>query len=123
MINNSSQQKISPEFAARLNSYPPTAKVKVIVLLESTKPQITNNSQRQNRLERKAAIKVMQDSVKQSWQIVDRLIKDFDGKKLATNPDAFGAIPIEINLPGIQALVSSDAVKAIIENQKIHSVD
>lgn len=123
MINNSSQQKISPEFAARLNSYPPTAKVKVIVLLESIKPQITNNSPRQNRLERKAAIKVMQDSVKQSWQIVDRLIKDFDGKKLATNPDAFGAIPIEITPPGIQALALSDAVKVIIENQKIYSVD
>ena len=64
----------------------------------------------------------MQDSVKQSWQIVDRLIEDFDGKKLATNPDVFGAIPIEITPPGIQALALSDAVKVIIENQKIYSI-
>ncbi|MEO0834813.1 MAG: hypothetical protein AAFY16_02245 [Cyanobacteria bacterium J06642_3] len=123
MINDSSKQKISPEFAARLNSYPPTAKVRVIVLLESINPQLTNNSHRQNRSERKAAIKVMQDSVEQSWQIVDRLIKDFDGKKLAPKPDAFSAIPLEITIPGILALAQSDAVKAVIENQKIYSIE
>lgn len=121
MINDSSKQKISPEFAARLNSYPPTARVRVIVLLKSANLQITNNSQRQNRLERKAAIKVMQDSVKQSWEIVDRLITNFDSKKLATKPDVFGAIPLEITPPGVRALALSDAVKAVIENQKIYS--
>lgn len=117
-MNDSPKQKISPEFAARLNSYPPTAKVKVIVLLKSANQQ--NNSHRQNRLERKAAIKAMQDSVHQSWQIVDHLIEKHNGKKLANQPDAFGAIATEITPPGIKALVLSDAVKAIIENQKIY---
>lgn len=112
--------KISPEFAARLNSYAPTEKVRVMVLLESIKPQQALKSH--HRLERKAAIKAMQDSVKQSFQTVDSLIQDFNGQKLAPQPNAFGAIPVEITPLGIQALALSDAVKAIIEDQKIHHV-
>ncbi len=114
--------KISPEFAARLNSYPPTQKVRAIVLLKSNN-NIANNSHRQTPMARKAARQAMQDSVKQSFQIVDRLIQDYNGQKLAPHPDAFGAIPLEITPPGIQALALSDAVKAIIEDQKIHSVN
>ena len=117
MINDSSKPKISPEFAARLNGYPPTAKVRVIVLLKSANQQ--NNSHRQTRQERKAAIKAMQDSVDRSWQTVDRLIEEYKGKKITSKPDAFGSIAIEITPPGIKALALSDAVKAIIENQKI----
>ena len=123
MINDSSKQKISPEFATRLNSYPPTTKVRVIVLLEGAKPEIDSNSHRQNRLERKAAIKAMQDSVERSWQIVDRLIEDFSGKKLDPRPNALGSITLEITPPGIKALALSDAVKTIIENQKIYLVN
>ena len=123
MSNKSPQEKISLEFAAKLNSYPATAKVRVIVLLESVNPERNHNSLRQSRLERKAAIKAMQDLVKQSWQIVDRLIEDFDGKKLAIKPDVLGAIPIEITPAGIRALAVSDAVKAIIEDQQIHLVN
>ena len=120
MINDSSKQKISPEFATRLSRYPSTTKIRVIVLLEGTKPELNNNSDRQNRLERKASIKAMQDSVEQSWQMVDQLIKDFDGEKLAPRPNALGSITIEITPLGIKALASSDAVKTIIENQKIY---
>ena len=123
MIHDSHQPKISPEFAARLDSYPHTAKVRIIVLLQSASQQMTNNSRRQNRLERKAALRAMQDSVKESWQTIDRLIQDFDGKKLAPKPDAFGSISIEITPDGVRALAKSDAVKAIIENQTIYSVE
>ena len=122
MINDSSKQKISPEFAARLNSYPPTAKVKVIVLLQGANSQV-NDSRRQNKLERKAALQAMQDSVKQSWQIIDRLIQDFDGRKLTPKPDALGSISLEITPDGVRALATSDAVKAIIQNQTIYSVE
>ncbi len=90
------------------------------MLLESANQEISNNSHRQNRLERKAAIKAMQASVRQSWQIVDRLIQDFNGQKLAEKPNTLGAIPIEITPPGIQALALSNAVKAIIEDQQIY---
>ncbi|MEM8830305.1 MAG: hypothetical protein AAGE96_13240 [Cyanobacteria bacterium P01_G01_bin.19] len=117
MMNDSSKQKISPEFAAKLNSYPPTAKVRVIVLLQSASQQ--NNSHRQNRQERKAAIQAMQDSVKKSWQIVDRLIEKYDGKKSTNQPDALGSMAIEITPSGVNALALSDAVKAIVEDQKI----
>ena len=62
----------------------------------------------------------MQNSFTESWQIVDRLIEEYDGKKLTSKPDAFCSIAIEITPPGSEFLALSDAVKAIIENQKIY---
>ncbi|MDJ0901410.1 MAG: hypothetical protein QNJ55_21640 [Xenococcus sp. MO_188.B8] len=113
--------KISPQFAARLKNYSPEQKVRVIVLLKSNN-NIADNSQRQSRLARKAAIQAMQQSVQQAAQEIDRIIQDYGGKKLAKQPNILGTIPIEITPPGIQALALSDSVKAIIENQKIHSI-
>ncbi len=114
--------KISPQFAARLKNYSPEQKVRVIVLLKSNN-NIADNSQRQSRLARKAAIKAMQNSVTQAAQKIDRIIKDYGGKKLDEQPNVLGTINVEITPAGIHALALSDAVKAIIENQKIHSIN
>ena len=113
--------KISPQLAARLKNYSPEQKVRIIVLLKSNN-NIADNSQRQSRLARKAAIKAMQNSVTQATQEIDRIIQDYGGKKLDKQPNVLGTITVEITSPGIQALASSDSVKAIIENQKIHSI-
>lgn len=123
MSDLSYEGKISPKFAAKLSSYPPNATVRAMVLLQRENPQTLNNSHRQSRQERKAAIQAMQESVKQSWEIVDRIVRDFNGKTLAQSPDALGAIPIEITPDGIKALASSDAVKAIMESDRIYPLE
>jgi hypothetical protein len=42
-----------------------------------------------------------------------------EGHSLADHPDAIGSIPIEITVAGINTLLQSPSVKAIIENQAI----
>ena len=113
--------KISPQFAARLKNYSPEQKLQVIVLLKSNN-NIADNSQRQSRIARKAAIKASQNLVTQAALEIEHIIQDYAGKTLDKQPNVLGTITVEITPPGIQALALSDSVKAIIENQKIHSI-
>jgi hypothetical protein len=50
---------------------------------------------------------------------IDGILKRFNGKRLATSPDALGCIPVETTAAGITALAASERVKAILEDQPI----
>lgn len=116
-VNN--QSKISPEFAARLTQLEPQEKVHAIVLLQ-VKEDENNTGKRPSRIERQANMKALQESAKYSLETIDGIIKLFDGHSLVEHPDLLGSIPIEIAAAGINALVKSDAVKAVIEDQTIY---
>ncbi|NMG08018.1 hypothetical protein [Brasilonema sp. UFV-L1] len=112
------KDKISSEFAYRLNHLAPQQKVSVIVFLK-LENLVQSSSLRQSRAERKAAIEGMRNSAKQALSYIREIIQNFGGIQLAENPDALGSIPIEISADGIKALAASDAVKAVVEEQEI----
>lgn len=113
------QNKISPEFATRLHSLEPQQKVRVIVLL-----QVDNAEKliaRQSRESRQAAMEVIRKSAEQALDNIGEIIEDFNGQQLAEHPNVLGSIAVEITAAGVNALAASDSVKAVIEDQTIHS--
>lgn len=116
--NTIGKNKISSEFACRLNHLAPQQKVSVIVFLrlENLDKPI---SLRQSRAERKAAMEGIRNSAKQALDYIRKILQEFGGTQLAESPDALGTIPVEICAAGVEALAASDAVKAVVEEQEI----
>jgi len=112
--------KISSEFAARLDGFGPKQKVRAIVLLRAKGGGKATRG-RQSRTERRAAIEAMRKSAEQGLGDVDRILERFDGQRL-TSPDALGSIAVETTAAGIKALAASEWVKIIIEDQKIYPI-
>jgi hypothetical protein len=109
------RNKLNPEFAARLTQLAPHQKVRVVVLLQS-KGAVSLDGKRQSRLERQATIQYLRESAAQSLANIDGIIQHFEGNLLVDAPDALGSVSIEITAAGIDALIKSDAVKAVIEH-------
>jgi hypothetical protein len=142
-LDRLNQPKISPEFATRLNRLEPQQKVRVMVLLQSDTSQLDTSQStdsaspnsanransaahsssthlgRQSRSERRARIQAVRNSSGQSLDSISRILQRFSGCLLATRPDALGAIPVEITVAGVKALATSEAVKAILEDQTV----
>lgn len=117
--NTNNQNKISPEFAARLTDLEPQQKVRVIVLLQ-VKETENSAGKRQSRTERQAVMQAVREAAEQALGTLDGIIKHFDGQPLVEYPDLLGSIPVEITAAGVNALATSDAVKAVIEDQAIY---
>ncbi len=115
---NPFKNKISSEFACRLKNLAPQQKVSVIVFLDVEQAGRRNNS-RLSRAERRVAMEAIRHSAKLALDYIRKIIQDFGGKELA-DPDVLGSVPIEISAAGVKALAASDAVKAVVEEQKIH---
>jgi sorbitol-specific phosphotransferase system component IIA len=117
---NPFNQKISPEFATRLDRLQPQQKVRIIVFLqvgESANPP----GRRQSGAERQAAMEAIRNSARQALERIGDIIKSFGGQPLAENPNVLGCIPVEIPAAGVNALAESDSVKALMEDQTIHA--
>jgi hypothetical protein len=115
------RNKLNPEFADRLTQIDPQQKVRVIVLLQvESIEQIAGK--RQSRLERQAAIQSVRESAAQVFANIEGIIQHFEGYPLIDRPDALGSIPIEITPAGIEALVKSVAVKAVMEDKSIYQI-
>ncbi|MBI3988994.1 MAG: hypothetical protein HY347_05195 [candidate division NC10 bacterium] len=112
------KDKISPAFKARLDRLGPRQKVRVIVMLR-TKDAGKAPGRRRSREDRQAAIEVIRKSAEQALIDIDKILERFDGRRLATSPDALGSIPVETTAAGITALATSEHVKAILEDQPI----
>lgn len=111
--------KLSPEFAARLNNLEPQQKVRAIVLLRAEGTgKLTG--QRQSRAERRAAVEAMRKSAEQALNDIDDILGRFGGQRQAERPDALGSISVETTVAGIHALATSEWVKAVMEDQAIH---
>lgn len=119
--DESQENKISSEFAARLDRLGPQQKVRAIVLLR-TKDIGESTAQRQSRAKRQAAIEAMRQSAEQALDGIDNLLERFGGQRQAKSPDMLGSIPVEATAAGINALAASEWVKAVIEDQTIYPI-
>jgi hypothetical protein len=125
-LNGLNQNKISPEFATRLNRLEPQQKVRVMVLLQIDSSQSDNGDRpshaplgRQSRTERRAKVQAVRNLADRSWDSISRILQRFGGCPLATRPDALGAIPVEITVAGVKALATCESVKAVLEDQAV----
>lgn len=118
MTSKSEKPKISAGFAARLKRLEPSDKVHTIVLLR-TGDVTSPPGKRQSRAEREAAVEAMRSSAGEALAEIDEILEHTNGRRFADAPDALGSIPVESTPAGIQALASSEWVKAIIEDQPI----
>lgn len=109
--------KISSEFASRLARFGSERKVRAVVLLQ-TKGAASRVSRRQSPVERGVAIETIQKSAQQALGEIDNILKRFGGRRLTDTPDSVGSILVETTPAGINSLVESKSVNAILENQK-----
>lgn len=116
--NNQQQSKISPEFLARLSDLRERQKVRAIVLLHTTGEKKTR-ARRQTPAERREAIASVRRSAEAVLPEIDRLLQQFDGKRLTDSADALGAIPVETTAEGVNALAALEQVKVIVEDQPV----
>ena len=113
-----SRAKISPGFAARLEQLGPQEKVRAIVMLETGNAH-GKLKRRPTKIMRRAAIKNTRQSVAEVLSDIDRILKRHRGKRLKSEIDALGAVPVITTPTGINALTASEHVKAIFEDQAI----
>ena len=116
--NDRQQSKISPEFLARLNGLKGRQKVRAIVLLRTAGAK-KKRGQRQTPAERRKAVAAVRRSAATALPEIDRLLGQFDGKRLADGVDALGASPVETTAEGVNALAALDQVKVIVEDQPV----
>lgn len=119
--NKSAQAKISPGFAARLEQLGPEEEVRAIVMLrtDTTKPGLKS---RPTKKARRASLKSTREAVTVVLPVIDRILKRHHGKRLTSDIDALGAVPVITTPTGINALTGSEHVKAIIEDQALYRI-
>jgi hypothetical protein len=110
--------KISPEFGARLARLQPQQKVRAIVLL-CTDDIRAPVAKRESRIDRKATIERIRQSAETALPVIDQILDRFGGRRLTHQVNALGSIPVETTSAGISALVASEHVKAILEDQPL----
>jgi hypothetical protein len=119
--NKSAQAKISPGFAARLKQLGPEDEVRAIVMLRTSTAKRKLDT-RPTKKARRAALKSTRDAVTVVLPVIDRILKRHHGKRLKSDIDALGAVPVITTPTGIDALTGSEHVKAIIEDQALFRI-
>ena len=117
--NKSTKNKISNEFAARLDQLGPGETIRAIVLLEiksSEKPGIRG---RQSPNQREAAVDRVRQAAENALKDIDDILNGIKGRRLDKHPTAVGSILVETTAAGVYALAESSKVKAIIEDQGV----
>jgi sorbitol-specific phosphotransferase system component IIA len=115
---DSRDDKISTTFRTRLNRMEPQQKVRAMVVLHLDDHEVAPG-RRQSPAERQEAIEAMRKSAEPALAELDHVLRHFGGKRLASNVNALGSIPVEAPPNGIAALATLDAVKAVLEDQPI----
>jgi hypothetical protein len=116
------KDKISPEFAERLDRLGSRQKVGAIVIVNGLATRDKTTTRRGSRANRRYAIDDKRKAVLQRLPQIDLILERFGGQRLAKTPDALGSIPVETTPAGIRALANSKHVKAILENQRVSLV-
>lgn len=109
--------KISDEFARRLAHLPAGQSVRAVVMLDTGGQ--TEPSGRRGRGQRQAAVAAVRNAADAALPELDTILVSHQGRRLAAHADSLGCIPIEATPETISALVASNRVKAIFEDQPI----
>ncbi len=112
-------EKISPQFAARLERLDPDDKVDAIIVVNSFGGADKANRQKASRPDRRSAVHRSRQAAEQALPDIDTILKRYGGHRLADGRNALGSIPVETTAEGIKALAASKYVKVILENQSI----
>jgi hypothetical protein len=115
-------EKISPQFSARLGRLKPDTKLHAIVLLQSGETIQEANRPRRTLEQRYAAIEEIRVAATDALKEIDDILRRSGGQRLSEKPGALGTILVESNPIGIAALANSSHVKAILENQPMSRV-
>lgn len=113
--------KISPAFASRLGRLGPRDEVRAIVMLRTGGAGL-NHVRRRGSVGRRSAVESVRRALADALPDIDRILKRHRGKRLRNEVDALGAVPVVTTAAGINALTTSEHVKAIFEDQKIHGL-
>ena len=119
--DHGSPDKISRQFAARLDRLAPKDEIQAVVLLSGPEPE-ERAGRRQNRSERREAVERVRGAAGKAVGQVDEVLARFGGRRLSDCPDALGSLPVETTSAGIHALAECDAVSAVLEDQPIRRV-
>jgi hypothetical protein len=113
--------KISDDFAARLERLGPRRKVRAIVILNLDILSRAEKStvRRRSHSSRAATMNQIRRAAAQALTDVDEILSRHMGRRLRKTPDALGSIPVETTTAGIAALAASKHVRAILEDQAI----
>lgn len=110
--------KISSEFAARLASFAPEQIVCAVILLQTDDAEGAV-SRRRTLSEREAVRLAIGQRAEATLPEVDRVLRQFGGKRLSGTVDALGGIAVEATAAGILSLASLQGVKAVLQDQQI----
>ncbi len=113
------QEKISREFATRLEHLSPRDKVRAVVLLNTPNGANKTATRRLSRAERKAAAEARRKSAEHALPDIDKIIQEFGGQRLEPRPSALGSVHVETTPAGVKALAASKHVKAVLEDQRV----
>ena len=116
--DNRTAETISEPFRERLSRLGPEERVRAIVLIR-TPGQGKGTGRRQSREERQAKVAAIQSAAGSAFEEIDRILGQYDGKRLAESPDALGCVPIEATREGVLAVAESEVVEAVLEDQPI----
>jgi hypothetical protein len=108
------EEKLSPEFAARLQHLNKSAEVEAIVV---SNVQRRGSTRRQSTAERNAAIKNVFRGVAPIMTEIDLILHKFGGRRQKAT--AVGTITVATTADGIRALARLPSVQAVLENQPI----
>lgn len=114
--------RISAEFAERLDRFKLDQKVRVIILLSTTRPTTTATRGRQAPAERRMSIRRTLQSAKHALPEIDAILDRFNGRRFADTPNAVASIPVETTPAGVKELARLDCVAAVLEDQRIHRI-
>ena len=109
------RDKISAQFAARLDQSPPDQALRTIVLLETGSGD--DGRKLPSRDRRKAAVTAVKQSAQLALKMVDDVLERIGGRRLSAAPDALGSIRVEVTPEGIYRLAHLKEVKAVLEDQ------
>jgi hypothetical protein len=110
------RDKISAEFAARLDQSPPDQALRSIVLLE-TETAGGGGREPPSRERRRAAVTAVKQSAQLALKTVDEVLERIGGRRLSAAPDALGSVRVEVTPEGIYRLAHLKEVKALLEDQ------
>lgn len=115
---STAEAKISPQFAARLERLKPGDKVRAIVMLKTANTLLASKK-RPTKKARRATLKQTRESVANILPDIDRILKQYHGRRLESEINALSAVPVITTAAGIDALTGSEHVRAILEDQTL----
>jgi len=110
--------KLGPGFQAKLREAAPDERIYAVVLLETSEGE-GRRAKRRSREQREAAVARTKRSAGCALREIDRVLKRHNGRRLADEANALGAVPIEATPAGLHAIAACDEVKAVLEDQPV----